>query len=138
MQTCKYCNKEKAFVKSHIIPRAFCEIKEFNIKAPKKSLSLLSDSEDLKPMKRPIGVYDIQLFCQACENKFMKYDDYAFKLLNEKVDSRKTQKDEMGQVVAQYYDDFNYEMLKLFFMSVLLRDSLSVDFFSACKSWSLC
>ncbi len=59
----------------------------------------------------------------------MKYDDYAFKLLNEKRESRKTQKDEMGQVVGQYYDNFNYEMLKLFFMSVLLRAGLSDNFF---------
>jgi len=129
MQACKYCNKEKPLVKSHIIPRSFFEIKEFNKKAPKKSLSLLSDAEDLKPMKRPIGIYDVQLFCQECENKFMKYDDYAFKLLNEKKDIRKTQKDEMGQVVGQYYDNFNYEMLKLFFISVLLRAGLSDDFF---------
>ncbi len=129
MQTCKYCNEEKPLVKSHIIPRSFFEIKDFNRKAPKKSLSLLSDSEDFKPMRHPIGIYDVHLFCKECENKFMKYDDYAFKLLNEKRESRKTQKDEMGQVVGQYYDNFNYEMLKLFFMSVLLRAGLSDNFF---------
>ena len=129
MQTCKYCSKEKPLVKSHIIPRSFFEIKDFNKKAPKKSLSLVSDAEDLKPIKRPIGIYDVHLFCQECENKFMKYDDYAFKLLNEKRDNRKTQKDEKGQVLCQYYDSFNYDMLKLFFMSVLLRADLSDDFF---------
>jgi len=129
MQTCKYCSKEKPLVKSHIIPRSFFEIKDFHRKAPTKSLSLLSDSEGLKPMKRPVGIYDVHLFCKECENKFMKYDDYAFKLLNEKGDSRKTQKDEMGQVLGKYYDNFNYDMLKLFFMSVLLRAGLSDDFF---------
>jgi len=129
MQACKYCNKEKPLVKSHIIPRSFFEIKEFNRKAPKKSLSLLSDSENFKPMKRPIGIYDVHLFCNECENKFIKYDDYAFKLLIEQMDSRKTQKDEIGKVVCQYYEKFDYEMLKLFFMSVLLRAGLSDDFF---------
>ena len=129
MPKCKYCNQEKPLVKSHIIPRSFFEIKEFNKKAPKKSLSLLSDSEDFKPMKRPVGIYDVHLFCSDCENKFMKYDDYAFKLLNEQRENRKTQKDEKGQVVGQYYESFDYQLLKLFFMSVLLRAGLSDDFF---------
>jgi len=98
MKRCKYCEKEKSLVKSHIIPRSFFEIKDFNRKAPKKSLSLLSDSGKINPMKHPIGIYDIHLFCKECENKFMKYDDYAFKLLNEQRENRKTQKDEMCQV----------------------------------------
>ena len=99
MQTCRYCSKEKPLVKSHVIPPSFFEIKEFNKKAPKKALSLLSDSENLKilPMKRPIGMYDVHLFCNECENKFMKYDDYAFKLLNKQIENLKTHKDEMGQ-----------------------------------------
>jgi len=129
MHPCKYCNKVKPLVKSHIIPRSFFEIKDFCRKAPKKSLSLLSDSEDVEPIKRPIGIYDVHLFCKECENKFMKYDDYAFKLLIEKRESRTTMKDEMGQVVGQYYDHFDYKRLKLFFMSLLLRAGLSDDFF---------
>ncbi len=129
MQTCKFCCKERPLVKSHIIPRSFFEIKDFHRKAPKKSLSIVSDSEELKPMKRPVGIYDVHLFCRECENKFMRYDDYAFKLLNEKRDSRKIQKDEMGQVLGQYYEVFDYNMLKLFFMSILLRAGLSDDFF---------
>lgn len=129
MQTCKFCSKERPLVKSHIIPRSFFEIKDFHRKAPKKSLSILSDSEELKPMKRPVGIYDVHLFCKECENKFMRYDDYAFKLLNEKRDGRKIQKDEMGQILGQYYEDFDYDTLKLFFMSVLLRAGLSDDFF---------
>lgn len=59
----------------------------------------------------------------------MRYDDYAFKLLNEKRDTRKIQRDSMGQVLGQYYEVFDYDMLKLFFMSVLLRAGLSDDFF---------
>ena len=129
MQTCKFCNKKRALVKSHIIPRSFFEIKTFHQKAPKKTLSIVSDSEGLKPMKRPIGIYDVQLFCKECEDKFMKYDDYAFKLLNENRDLRKIQKDEKGQILGEYYEAYDYDMLKLFFMSVLLRAGLSGDFF---------
>ena len=129
MQTCNFCNEERALVKSHIIPRSFYEIKAFHQKAPKKTLSIVSDSEELKPMKRPTGIYDVQLFCKECEDKFMKYDDYAFKLLHENRDLRKVQKNKKGQIIGQYYEAYNYNLLKLFFMSVLFRAGLSGDFF---------
>ena len=116
-------------VESHVIPRSFYEITSFKQKAPKKSLSILSDSEHYKPVKRPIGIYDTKLFCAVCEKKFMVYDDYAFKLLNEQKDNRKTMRDENGQEVVQYYENYDYQKLKIFFMSVLLRASLSEDFF---------
>jgi len=129
MQKCKFCGRERRLVKSHVIPRSFFEIKAFHQKAPKKALSIVSDSEKLKPMRRPVGIYDIQLFCKNCENKFNRCDDYAFKLLNENRDLRKVLRNENGRVFGQYYDTYNYDLLKLFFMSVLLRASLSGDFF---------
>jgi hypothetical protein len=45
METCKYCGKVKPLVKSHIIPRSFYEIEYLREKEPKKSLSMISDSE---------------------------------------------------------------------------------------------
>jgi hypothetical protein len=116
-------------VKSHIIPRSFFEIEDFHQKAPEKTLSILSDFEEFKPIRRPVGIYDEDLFCNECESKFMKYDDYAFKLLIEKRHLRKPQMDETGRKIGEYYDAYDYDMLKLFFMSVLLRASLSEDFF---------
>jgi hypothetical protein len=129
MKACKYCGESKALVRSHIIPRAFYEIKSLKQKASNKSLSMLSDSEDSKPIKRPIGIYDEELFCKDCENKFMIYDDYAFKLLNERSSHRKAFRDEEGQVLGLYYETYEYHKLKLFFMSVLLRAGLSEDSF---------
>ena len=129
MQTCKFCNKEKPLVKSHIIPRSFYEISHFKEKAPNKALSILSDSDHNNPMRRPDGIYDSKLFCASCEKKFMVYDDYAFKLLNEQKSNRKTLRDQRGKMDVQYYESYDYQKLKLFFMSVLLRASLSEDFF---------
>ncbi len=125
MQTCKFCGQDRPLVKSHIIPRCFYEIKTFRPKVP----SILSDSRDLKPRRRPIGIYDTRLFCQICEKKFMSYDDYACKLLLEKRHLRKTLRDVDGQVVADYYESYDYDKLKLFFISVLFRAGLSDDFF---------
>jgi len=103
-------------------------IQSFKQKAPKKSLLILSDSEDLKPIKRPIGIYE-ELFCKDCENKFMIYDDYAFKLLNEQRSNRITFNNEKGGVLGEYYETYDYHKLKLFFMSVLLRAGFSDNFF---------
>ena len=129
MQVCKYCGQLKTPVKSHIIPRSFYEIKAFKQNAPHNSLSMLSDAEDLKPIKRPIGIYDEELFCKDCEDKFMIYDDYAFKILNEQSSHRKPLRDEKGQELGAYYETYEYNKLKLFFMSVLLRAGLSDVFF---------
>jgi len=129
MQACKYCGRLKTLVKSHIIPRSFCEIKSFQQNASYNALSLPSDSEDLKPVKRSIGVYDDELFCKDCEDKFMIYDAYAFKILNEQGNRRKTLRDEQGQVLGAYYETYDYNKLKLFFISVLLRAGLSDVFF---------
>lgn len=129
METCKFCNKEKPLVKSHVIPRSFYEISIFKEKAPNKTLSILSDYDHNNPIKRPVGIYDTKLFCSFCEKKFMIYDDYAFKLLNEQKSNRKILNDQKGEMDVQYYESYDYQKLKLFFMSVLLRASLSEDFF---------
>lgn len=104
MQSCKYCGQLKTLVKSHIIPRSLCDIKSF-------------------------GIYDDELFCKACEDKFMIYDAYAFQILNEQGSHRKTLRDQQGRVLGVYYETFDYNKLKLFFMSVLLRAGLSNVFF---------
>jgi hypothetical protein len=75
------------------------------------------------------GLYDDELFCKACEDKFMIYDAYAFKLLNEQGSRRKILRDEQGRVLGVYYETYDYNKLKLFFMSVLLRAGLSSVFF---------
>jgi hypothetical protein len=104
MQACKYCGRLKTLVKSHIIPRSLCDINSF-------------------------GICDDELFCKACEDKFMIYDAYAFKILNEQGSCRKILHGGHGQVLGAYYESYDYNKLKLFFMSVLLRAGLSSIFF---------
>jgi len=104
MQPCKYCGRLKTLVKSHIIPRSLCDINSS-------------------------GICDDELFCKDCEDKFMIYDAYAFKLLHEQGSQRKTVRDEHGEVLGVYYETYDYNKLKLFFMSVLLRAGLSNVFF---------
>jgi len=59
----------------------------------------------------------------------MIYDAYAFTILNEQGSRRKTVQDRQGRVLGAYYETYDYNKLKLFFMSVLLRAGLSSVFF---------
>lgn len=130
VKPCQFCGEEKPLVKSHIIPRSFYELPLFRQKAPKKALSIISDSENWGPKRQPSGLYDTQLFCEDCEKKFMVYDDYAFKLLYKKRGLRKEWRNREGQVIAEYYESYDYGNLKLFFLSVLFRAGISQhDFF---------
>lgn len=104
MQPCKYCGQLKTLVKSHIIPRSLCDINSF-------------------------GICDDELFCKDCEDKFMIYDAYAFKILHEQGSHRRPLCDEHGEELGVYYEAYDYNKLKLFFMSVLLRAGLSNIFF---------
>jgi hypothetical protein len=104
MQPCKYCGQVKTLVTSHIIPRSLCDIKS-------------------------LGISDDELFCKDCEDKFMLYDAYAFNILHEQGSHRKTLHDRQGSVLGAYYESYDYNKLKLFFMSVLLRAGLSSVFF---------
>ncbi len=104
MQPCKYCGHVKTLVKSHIIPRSLCDINSF-------------------------GICDDELFCKDCEDKFMIYDAYAFKILHEQGSYRRPLRDGHEEVLGVYYETYDYNKLKLFFMSVLLRAGLSNVFF---------
>jgi hypothetical protein len=104
MQPCKYCGRLKTLVKSHIIPRSLCDINSS-------------------------GICDDELFCKDCEDKFMIYDAYAFKLLHEQGSHRKPWCDGQREILGVYYETYDYTKLKLFFMSVLLRAGLSSVFF---------
>lgn len=121
---CKLCNKDKGFVKSHIIPRSFYEVKTFN-----KGPALLSNSPEFNPIKRRIGIYDEKMLCAECEKKFEKCDDYAYKKLILNKDNARTLVDELGNECALLYDEYNYNLLKDFVLSLLLRAELTTDFF---------
>lgn len=119
---CKLCGEDKKLVKAHIIPAAFYE--------PHMSqLSLMFDGDELHPRRQPVGFYDKEILCSGCEKRFDVWDDYAFKLLHERASERKTVAASAGGLSAEIYESYDFEKLKLFFMSVLLRADLSEHFF---------
>lgn len=120
---CKLCLKEKTLVKSHIIPESFFEVKNREI-----SPALIFDT-DIHPKRRPIGIYDPNILCHECEKVFDIWDDYGFKLLVEKASERKILlTDEEGGWI-ECYEEYDYEKIRLFCLSVLWRAGVSDDMF---------
>ena len=117
---CKLTGKEGKPAKAHIIPESFYLIdKELN----KPSL-LVSNTKDSYPKRTWKGIYDDSVVTQEGEKYFLKWDDYAFKLLVEQLPLAKPI-ELKGKIAGYMYDKFDYDKLKLFFLSVLWRAAVS-------------
>lgn len=116
---CKGCNQDKNLVKAHIIPESFFR----DIRAGEKTLKLISNVEGVHTKKAPIGVYDKEILCRDCEDKFQVLDDYAAKVLIDNAEIEELK--QHGSLVGYKIPDVDYELLKRFVISLLWRASVS-------------
>jgi len=94
---------------------------------------ILSDKKGSHPKRAPAGIYDRNLVCEDCERLFSPYDDYAQKLLLQDRSEQKTVLHD-GEPFLFEYSDYDYGLLKLFFLSLVWRASNSThDFFHKIK-----
>jgi len=121
---CKGCQKEKNLVKAHIIPESFFRgLREGN-SAPE----IYSTAKEFYPKRAPIGVYDKEILCDECEQIFQVFDDYVCQILiNNESDLEPL--NHAGSVVGYRINSINNDKLKLFFLSVLWRASISKHYF---------
>ena len=119
---CKFCHQERNLIDAHVIPRSFFEID------PANPPRLASNQDGVFPKRSPAGMYDTQLVCDSCERLFSPFDDYAQKLL---LTNREAANPTYAgrEVVAYVYDEYDYNKLKLFFLSLLWRASQSSHHF---------
>ena len=122
--TCRFCNEEKSLVRSHIIPRSFFP-KTIDGEGP---LQLLTNKDGEYSKKAPIGIYDKNILCLACEKNFDSPDNYAHELLI-KHRSRLTEIIHERSVIAYNIPEYDYSTLKRFFISILWRASVSTNSF---------
>jgi hypothetical protein len=121
---CRYCCKERKLIKAHIIPEGFFR----RMRDGSDDLRLLSENQRDYPKRAPVGVYDATILCEDCELLFRDWDDYAQKLLgSEPKDARVVSQE--GTVVGYEIPQYRYDLLKLFFISVLWRASVSIHEF---------
>jgi len=119
---CSFCLKDKKTIKAHIIPRCFYEHMR-NDKT--KPFSVLTNTAGRYSKKSWIGLYDSHIICEDCEKIFQKYDNYACKILLSKFDKSNFILDGSENKIAYKLDGIDYKKLKLFFISILWRASIS-------------
>ena len=85
---------------------------------------MATNKEGTFPKRAPTGIYDTHLVCETCERLFSPYDDYAqrFLVANREAASQVIHEE---QVIAYNYGPYDYQKLKLFFLSLLWRASES-------------
>ncbi len=120
---CKLCQQEKKLIRAHIIPEAFFKPLQDGRLAPE----MLKQGE--YPKRIPIGIYDTTILCEECERIFSPWDDYAQELLLREFEEQEYYYIN-GKKVAILRADVDYRKLKLFFLSLVWRASVSShDFF---------
>lgn len=121
---CRYCGEDRKLIKAHVIPEAFFRRLRDGQAPPR----MLTNKKNEYPKRMPIGVYDKKILCQACEPHFQQWDDYAQDLLDVEPKGA-SQIIENGQFAGYEIQEYNYNLLKLFFISLLWRASVSKHIF---------
>ena len=122
---CKLTGVEGKGVDAHIIPKSFYAI-DPDEKLPTK---LISNAEGQYPKKSPQGIYDQTILTEEGERVFSDWDDYGARLLLKGKSEPESLRNN-GEIVAYKVAEYDYAKLKLFFLSILWRASVSSqDFF---------
>lgn len=116
---CKGCNRDKKLVKAHVIPESFFR----DLRGEGRTLKLISNVDGVHTKKSPIGVYDKEILCEVCEEKFQVVDDYAAKVLINNTSIEVIKK--YGSLDGYKVPNVDYELFKRFIISLLWRSSIS-------------
>ncbi len=119
---CKLCGKDKKLIKAHIIPESLWPHRKHG-----GMQKVYSSINKYYPKRSPKGIYDTSILCEDCEKLFSPWDDYAKELLLSDIE--KDYIIEHGKKVCFEIKDYVYPKLKLFFISLLWRASVSTKEF---------
>src|SRR5262245_48953601 len=122
---CRFCGERSDFIDAHVIPEGFFKRLRDGREIPR----LLSNNTEDYPKRAPVGVYDEKILCAGCEPQFGPWDQYAQEVLSEPP---RGQVLKVGKHVVGYElsEAWRYDLLKLFFISVAWRASVSThDFY---------
>jgi len=121
---CKLTGIEGKEVDAHIIPKSFHSI-DPDERLPSR---ILSNIEGQHPKKTPKGIYDRSIVTEEGERIFSDWDNYAAKLLLKKETIFEPIRHN-GEILAYQVAEYDYIKLKLFFLSVLWKASVSSLYF---------
>ena len=120
---CRFCLEQRQLIEAHIIPKGFFE----RIRSDEPNI-LVNESD--YPKRSPQGIYDKGILCGPCDNIIGKWDQYAQEVLT--MDMSGFTLIAEGQNIGGWErPEYNYELLKLFFISLVWRASISTHSFYA-------
>ena len=119
-QTCRLCLQEKRLINAHIIPEGFFRLLRSGNVAPE----MHSNSPGSFPKRMPVGVYDSTILCGECDQQIAPWDDYGQQVLLQRF-QKATPITHQARTVAWSLEEVNYTNLKLFFVALLWRASIS-------------
>lgn len=118
MTLCKYCGVSDDLINAHIIPEAFFRELREGTRAPLLVTAKLGEF----PKKVPIGVYDQEILCGECEERFLTVDTYGIDVLFKNFDQVFLPVDGGRGYAGAGIDK---KLLLRFFVTVLWRASVS-------------
>lgn len=123
--TCRFCRQRTDFIDAHVIPAGIFRRLDDEGSVPR----LLAGNEREYPKRSPTGIYDPTILCAGCEPTFGPWDHYAQEILT--PTPLGTPQIERGQLAGFELDQsrWDYETLKLFFLSLAWRASVSTHRF---------
>ncbi len=120
---CRFCLERRQLIEAHIIPKSFFE----RIRTDEPNI-LVNESD--YPKRSPQGVYDKGILCGRCDNTIGKWDQYAQEVLTMDMATFTTIV-EQGIGNGAELSEYDYAKLKLFFISLVWRASISTHSFYA-------
>ena len=119
---CKFCHKKRKLVEAHIVPRSFFK----HIRADDRQASRIYSTQSwIFPKKTQTGIYDDSILCEHCERRFNPWDTYAAEFLIPEFGKDGFIYDDKGKGKGYVIEKYDYAKLKLFFLSVMWRASVS-------------
>lgn len=117
MGDCLLCGAaDVKLAKSHIIPKSlYAE----TLKSEEGPARIVSGDKDFHPRRSPMGVYDSEILCIACEESLSPLDDYAHELFMQKCAQDAFHIE--GKPMAGKHDGVDIEKLMMFFISLVWR-----------------
>ncbi len=121
---CKFCGATTELCGSHIIPKVFYQLNKLG-----RQVGICPATNHVDKTRYQNGIKE-PLLCVTCDRELGKLDDYAQNILLRRIlEHHFKDIDELKTYLLQG-DDFDYAKLRLFFISLVWRASISSATFS--------
>jgi hypothetical protein len=122
MPACRLCDAASGFVNAHVIPKAFFR----ELRDDKEVPLLVTGAAGQVPKKKlPIGVYDREILCGSCEEKFLQWDTYGIDVLLTRFEHFFKPMLKADTIIGYEAVDIDKSKLLDFLTSVMWRASIS-------------